>query len=334
MKDSSRNQGLAICAARSGSASCSGSACSSGAWWAVAIPGGALLAFVLGLTFWVGYTLATVAVEPEADASAPQPPAAQAAPAPGEGAAPATTRAHLSHERLMRIALLTYRGNMYCGGQGIYAAYLAREWQRAGHEVHVIAGPPLPDLAPGIALAHASRTPTCSACRSRDWAKRNDPRALLTPDQPVGARRLALGVFPEMQSFGLRLFLRWRELQRAAPLRRGVRQPEPQLGPARPAATGVPVVSVIHHPLHLDREADFAIDPRLLKRVRRTLYFPLFMQQVVAKRLDSHRDRERGVAPRDRALLRHPREGGGGRLQRHRHASASARTPRSRSRPT
>ena len=32
----------------------------------------------------------------------------------------------------MRIALLTYRGNMFCGGQGIYAAYLAREWKRAG----------------------------------------------------------------------------------------------------------------------------------------------------------------------------------------------------------
>ena len=27
----------------------------------------------------------------------------------------------------MRIALLTYRGNMFCGGQGIYAAYLARD---------------------------------------------------------------------------------------------------------------------------------------------------------------------------------------------------------------
>jgi glycosyltransferase involved in cell wall biosynthesis len=46
------------------------------------------------------------------------------------------------------------------------------------------------------------------------------------------------------------------------------------------------VVSVIHHPLHLDREADFAVDPRLHKKVRRTLYFPLFMQQVVARRLD------------------------------------------------
>ena len=52
----------------------------------------------------------------------------------------------------MRIALLTYRGNMFCGGQGIYASYLAREWQRAGHEVHVFAGPPLPELEPGIQL--------------------------------------------------------------------------------------------------------------------------------------------------------------------------------------
>ncbi|MFP6608189.1 MAG: glycosyltransferase, partial [Myxococcota bacterium] len=52
----------------------------------------------------------------------------------------------------MRIALLTYRGNMFCGGQGIYAAYLAREWKRAGHDVHVFAGPPLPELEDDIPL--------------------------------------------------------------------------------------------------------------------------------------------------------------------------------------
>ncbi|MEE8581132.1 MAG: glycosyltransferase, partial [Myxococcota bacterium] len=52
----------------------------------------------------------------------------------------------------MRIALLTYRGNMYCGGQGIYAANLAHEWKRAGHDVHVFAGPPLPDLDQEIPL--------------------------------------------------------------------------------------------------------------------------------------------------------------------------------------
>ena len=32
-------------------------------------------------------------------------------------------------------------------------------------------------------------------------------------------------------------------------------------------AMGVPVVSVIHHPLHIDREADFTIDPSLKKNL-------------------------------------------------------------------
>jgi fatty acid desaturase len=85
MKDSSRNQGLAICGTAVALGLIFGIGLLSGAWWAVAIPVAILLAFVLGLTFWVGYTLATVAIEPEADVSAPRPPAAQAAPAPGEG---------------------------------------------------------------------------------------------------------------------------------------------------------------------------------------------------------------------------------------------------------
>jgi hypothetical protein len=85
MNDSSRNQGLAICAAAIGLALVFGIGLLSGAWWAVAIPVALLLAFVLGLTFWVGYTLATVVVEPEPEAGAARPPAAQAAPPPGEG---------------------------------------------------------------------------------------------------------------------------------------------------------------------------------------------------------------------------------------------------------
>ncbi|MEN8159125.1 MAG: hypothetical protein ABFS41_03525 [Myxococcota bacterium] len=83
MNDSSRTQGLAICAAAVVLALVFGIGLLSGSWWAVAIPVAVLLAFVLGLTFWVGYTLATVAVEPEPDV--PRPPAAQASPPPGEG---------------------------------------------------------------------------------------------------------------------------------------------------------------------------------------------------------------------------------------------------------
>ena len=67
MTDSSRTQGGLICmgAALVGLVFLIGLI--KGAWWAVAIPVGILLAFVLGLTFWVGWTIATVQVEPEPD---------------------------------------------------------------------------------------------------------------------------------------------------------------------------------------------------------------------------------------------------------------------------
>ena len=67
MTDSSRVQGGLICvgAAIVGVVFLLGLL--HGAWWAVAIPVGILLAFVLGLTFWVGWTIATVEVEPEPD---------------------------------------------------------------------------------------------------------------------------------------------------------------------------------------------------------------------------------------------------------------------------
>ena len=185
----------------------------------------------------------------------------------------------------MRIALLTYRGNMYCGGQGIYAAYLAREWKRAGHEVHVIAGPPLPELEDGIPL-HVIPNENVFGLKHPEWARRPNPLSLLTPVNlwEFGVSRF--GVFPEMQTFGLRLLQRWRRLQ--ARHRFDVVFDNQCLawGLLGIKATGVPVVSVIHHPLHIDREADFAIDPKLTKKIKRTLYFPLLMQQFVAPRLD------------------------------------------------
>ncbi|HEU4427420.1 MAG TPA: glycosyltransferase family 4 protein [Myxococcota bacterium] len=185
----------------------------------------------------------------------------------------------------MRIALLTYRGNMYCGGQGIYASYLAREWQRAGHEVHVFAGPPFPSLAPGIAL-HKLENENVFGMPLAEWARAKDARRLLTPLNlwELGSSRL--GVFPEMQTFGFRLLRRWPELQRRHRFDVVFDNQCLAWGLLGIRRLGVPVVSVIHHPLHLDREADFAVDPRLVKKVRRTLYFPLFMQQRVAPRLD------------------------------------------------
>jgi glycosyltransferase involved in cell wall biosynthesis len=185
----------------------------------------------------------------------------------------------------VRIALLTYRGNMYCGGQGIYAAYLAREWRRAGHDVHVIAGPPLPELAPGIPL-HEIPNLNVFGVRWPEWARRERPFSLLAPLNlwELGVSRF--GVFPEMQTFALRLLLRWRALQARHRFDIVFDNQCLAWGLLGIRAAGTPVVSVIHHPLHIDREADFAIDPAFVKKLKRTLYFPLLMQRIVAPRLD------------------------------------------------
>ena len=103
----------------------------------------------------------------------------------------------------MRIALLTYRGNMYCGGQGIYAAALAREWKRAGHDVHVFAGPPLPELAPDIPL-HEIPNDNVFGQEHPDFF---DPAAPFSLFKPLSLWELGVsrfGVFPEMHTFGLR----------------------------------------------------------------------------------------------------------------------------------
>ena len=184
----------------------------------------------------------------------------------------------------MRIALLTYRGNMFCGGQGIYAAYLAREWKRAGHDVHVFAGPPFPELDDGIPL-HEVPNDNVFGQTTREALDPNAPFSMLKPMSlwELGVSRF--GVFPEMQTFGMRLMRQWGEIQRRYRFDVVFDNQCLSWGLLGIQAMGVPVVSVIHHPLHIDREADFSIDASLRKRVSRTLYFPLLMQETVASRL-------------------------------------------------
>ncbi len=184
----------------------------------------------------------------------------------------------------MRIALLTYRGNMFCGGQGIWAAYVARELSRLGHDVHVIAGPPLPELEPGIPL-HVIPNLNVFGLPLADALPKQAPLRALWPSHLWELGLSRFGVFPEMTAFSLRLLARWRALQGRHRFDVVLDNQSLGWGLLGVQATGVPVVGLIHHPLHIDRAADFELDPRFRRKWKRTLYFPLFMQERVARRL-------------------------------------------------
>jgi hypothetical protein len=73
MNDSSRTQGWSICAAVVILGLCFLIGLLQQSYWAIALPVAVVTFFALGLSFWVGYTIATVQVEPfdEGEANPP-----------------------------------------------------------------------------------------------------------------------------------------------------------------------------------------------------------------------------------------------------------------------
>ena len=65
MRDSSRIHGALICAGTVVLAVVFLWGLLDGQYWAVAIPVAIVVFFALGLSFWIGYTIATIRVEPE-----------------------------------------------------------------------------------------------------------------------------------------------------------------------------------------------------------------------------------------------------------------------------
>jgi len=81
MNDASRAQGGLICVGVAVLAALFLLGLLQQSYWALAVPVAVLVFFVLGLTFWVGYTIATIQVEPEvAPSGDPEPPGGSTAP--------------------------------------------------------------------------------------------------------------------------------------------------------------------------------------------------------------------------------------------------------------
>ena len=187
----------------------------------------------------------------------------------------------------MRVCFLLHQGNMYSGGQGVYLSNLTRELAALGHEVHVIVGPPWPDTAPGVTV---HRVKTFSVYRlletSRFWFYGRPPLEFF---QPLNFYELATsraGMFSVMLAFSFRAYQTFREL--AARHRFDLVHDVQVLGYGTllTKALGVPVVANIHHPLAIDRRNAVLQARTVGEKVRRIAFYPFWMQELVARRLD------------------------------------------------
>ncbi|MDX3453529.1 glycosyltransferase family 4 protein [Streptomyces sp. ME02-8801-2C] len=207
-------------------------------------------------------------------------------------------------ERPLNIALLTYKGNPFCGGQGVYVRHLSRELARLGHRVEVIGSQPYPvldvldgrdvlegrDVLDGEAVRATGPDPVLTELPSLDLYRQPDP--FRTPGRDeyrdwIDALEVATmwtGGFPEPLTFSLRV----RRQLRARSGEFDVVHDNQTLGYGLLGDIGAPLVTTIHHPITVDRQLDLAAADSLSRRmsVRRWYGFTR-MQRRVARRLPS-----------------------------------------------
>jgi glycosyltransferase involved in cell wall biosynthesis len=184
----------------------------------------------------------------------------------------------------LRICLLCYRGNPYSGGQGIYLKYIAEELHGLGHEVHVITGPPYPDLHRGI-IVHYIHNNQYFIRKGNSIIDRNNPFCIFNPLNFYEMFSSRFGVFPEIMSFSIRAYLKLRELLRT--VRFDIIHDNQCLGYGLLLikSTGVPLIATIHHPLVIDLQTSIGKASNFINKCKTVMFYPVLMQKIVSKRL-------------------------------------------------
>lgn len=184
--------------------------------------------------------------------------------------------------RPLRIAFLSYRSDPRVGGQGVFVRHAAAALARAGHRVTVLSGPPYPELPKAVALQPIPSLDLFAQPLLGRYALR--PRHLTSWTDTAEYFGHVSGKFMEPWSFGRRA-ARWLAAHRD---RFDVVLDNQCLADGLLAIeeAGLPVVGIVHHPIHRDLELALAAEPDWGKRwLLRRWYSFLAMQERVAPKL-------------------------------------------------
>ncbi|MEV0635997.1 glycosyltransferase family 4 protein [Streptomyces sp. NPDC050619] len=187
-------------------------------------------------------------------------------------------------ERPLDIALLTYKGNPFCGGQGVYVRHLSRELARLGHRVEVIGSQPYPVLDEGYDGLSLTELPSLDLYRHPDPFRNPSPGEYRDWIDALEVATMWTGGFPEPLTFSLRA-------RRHLLARRGefdVIHDNQTLGYGLLGDVGAPLITTIHHPITVDRQLELdAVNGLRRKFSVRRWYGFTRMQKRVARRLPS-----------------------------------------------
>ncbi len=174
---------------------------------------------------------------------------------------------------------------MYSGGQGIYLYYLTRELAKLGHEITILVGPPYPAEMPWARVIEIPNENFYAV--STDWLPKQNPLKIFEPLNLFEFVATRLWLFPEMFAFSLRAYKKLVELNQQGEHFDIIHDNQCLgWGHVLMKAFGTPMIGTIHHPLGMDREADFEQSQGLMERARRIVFYPFFMQPVVARQMD------------------------------------------------
>ncbi|WP_371481882.1 glycosyltransferase family 4 protein [Kitasatospora sp. NBC_00315] len=186
----------------------------------------------------------------------------------------------------LRIALLSYRGDPFCGGQGVYVRHLSRELARLGHHVDVIGSQPFPvlDEVEGPGSVRLVELPSLDLYRADDPFRTPGLAEYRGPVDVLEVATMRTGGFPEPLTFSLRA----RRYLARHKGRYDVVHDNQTLGYGLLGLErhGFPLVTTIHHPITVDRQLELDAAPTRLRRLSlRRWYAFTRMQRRVAARL-------------------------------------------------
>ncbi|MEV6209835.1 glycosyltransferase family 4 protein [Kitasatospora sp. NPDC051914] len=189
--------------------------------------------------------------------------------------------------RPLRIALLSYRGDPFCGGQGVYVRHLSRELARLGHHVDVIGAQPFPvlDEVEGPGSVRLVELPSLDLYRSDDPFRTPALAEYRGPVDVLEFLTMRTGGFPEPLTFSLRA----RQFLARHKGRYDVVHDNQTLGYGLLGLErhGFPLVTTVHHPITVDRRLELEAAATAVKRLSlRRWYAFTRMQKRVARRLE------------------------------------------------